>query len=273
VSDDKIDEDRQALAEERDFYLRSLRDLDTELAAGDIDPADYRSLKEAYTARAASTLRALASIDDRGAIPSSNGNGSTHDQVPTNSASNDRRTGQAISSAGASWRRRVAVGIAVVMIAAGASWAVVASSATRLPGEEITGKALGSQAIAQELSKAAQAEERGDQLSAVKDYQTVLGADPNQPEALTGEGWLLAQTQQPSLLRQGLMMLESAEKVAPDYAPAHVYRGIALLSEGDYSGAVPELQWYLNHNPDPQLVPRVTQALQNAQSKAAQEGR
>jgi hypothetical protein len=44
------------------------------------------------------------------------------------------------------------------------------------------------------------------------------------------------------------------------------------LSEGDYAGAVPELQWYLDHNPDPQLAPRVRQALQEAQAKAGQEG-
>lgn len=266
MNDPEFDEGVDALTQERNFYLRSLEDLDEEFEAGDIDEADYLLLKEAYIARAAATLRALASVDDGvpGAAVRVNG---LAEPIDTDGATAVLRL-----SGFSMWRRRVGVGAAVVVIAAGASWAVVASSATRLPGQEITGKVLGSQAVAQQLANAAQAVGKGDQLSAIKDYQSILSSDPNQPEALTGEGWLLAQTQQPALLRQGLTMLASAENAAPDYAPAHVYRGIALLSEGDYSGAVPELQWYLNHNPDPQLAPRVRKALQDAQTKAAQEG-
>jgi hypothetical protein len=48
-----------AIEDERDFCLRSLRDLDAEWEAGDIDAADYRALKDAYTARAAAALHAL----------------------------------------------------------------------------------------------------------------------------------------------------------------------------------------------------------------------
>lgn len=249
---------RESLEEERDFCLRSLQDLDAELAAGDIDETDYVALKEAYTARAASLLRALAATDSL-----SNGSSALGSPGP----------GAASFPEVVSWRKRVGVGIAIVIIAAGACWTVVASSATRLPGQEITGQALGSEAIAQQLSKAAQAQQKGDQLSAVKDYQAILKSNPNQPEALTGEGWLLAETQQPALLKQGLAMLSKAENVAPAYPPPHVYRGIALLSEADYTDAIPELQWYLDHNPDPQLAPRVKQALQDAQSKAGQQGR
>ena len=266
MSNPEFDEGVDALTQERNFYLRSLEDLDEEFAAGDIDEADYRSLKEAYTARAAASMRALASLEDGVPVAAVRLNGLAE------AVDADRVAAGSGLSGFSTWRRRVGVAAAVVVIAAGGSWAVVASSATRLPGQEITGKVLGSQAVAQLLANAAQAEGKGDQLSAVKDYQSILRSDPNQPEALTGEGWLLSQTQQPALLRQGLAMLSSAEKAAPEYAPAHVYRGIALLSEGDYSGSVPELQWYLNHNPDPQLAPRVRQALQDAQTKAAQEG-
>jgi len=248
---------RESLEEERDFCLRSLQDLDAEMVAGDIDEADYVALKEAYTARAASLLRALAATE-------STGNGSA--------PSGSRSSGAVSLPSSVSWRKRVGVGVAVVLIAAGACWTVVASSATRLPGQEITGQALGSEAIAQQLSKAAQAEQKGDQLSALKDYQAILNSNPNQPEALAGEGWLLAQTRQPALLKQGLAMLSKAENVEPAYPPPHVYRGIALLSEGDYSDAIPELQWYLDHNPDPQLASRVSQALQDAKSKAGQQG-
>ena len=48
-----------ALEEERDFLLKSLADLDAELAAGDIDEADHRALTDDYTARTAEVLRAI----------------------------------------------------------------------------------------------------------------------------------------------------------------------------------------------------------------------
>jgi hypothetical protein len=60
-------------------------------------------------------------------------------------------------------------------------------------------------------------------------------------------------------------MLVNAEQVQAGYAPAHVYRGLALLAEGDYSGSIPELQWYLGHSPAAPLVAPVKKALTEAQ--------
>jgi hypothetical protein len=277
---------RAALQEERDFCLRSLRDLDAEHSAGDLDDADYRTLRDSYVARAAAALRQLdpgASRDNAGATGQEDAGqvelvaGSPEDlpeESPATLTDHDRSapggTGAAPGSRAArrSWRTRLLVGAGVLAATAGAAWGVVASSATRLPGEEITGQAAGSVAMAQSLQAAQQASARGDALTAVKDYQKVLQSDPTQPVALTGEGWILAQTQQPALLQQGLTMLASAEQTDPTYAPAHLYRGIALLSEDNYPGAIPELQWYLSHDPDPQLAPRVRTALQQAQAKA-----
>ncbi len=166
------------------------------------------------------------------------------------------------------WRRRTVIAGAVVLITAGACWAVVASSATRLPGQEITGKSVGSQTEEKYLQQASDAASKGQLLDAVKDYQKVLASNPTDPDALTGEGWLLAQTGEPALLTQGLTLLASAEASNPTYAPARVYRGLALLSEDDYTDAIPELQWYLAHNPDPASVAQVRQALQQAQAGA-----
>ena len=258
--------DREYLENERDFCLRSLRDLDAEFAAGDIDEQDYRELRDSYTVRTAAVLKALAGTNGSGngtaAPAAARANGSTH-PAPS-PGSTDRRP-----AAGTSWRRRAGVAVGVIVITAGACWTVIESSATRLPGQGITGQALGSEQVASQLLAAQKAISKGDDVSALKDYQKVLSSEPGQPEALTGEGWLLAQTQQPSLLNQGLGMLARAEQAAPDYAPAHLYRGIALLSEDDYTGAVTELQWYLAHSPDPQLAPKVRQALQVAQAGAA----
>ena len=53
------DLDLDALAEERDFLLSSLRDLDAEHDAGDIDDVDYETLRDDYTVRTAQVLRAI----------------------------------------------------------------------------------------------------------------------------------------------------------------------------------------------------------------------
>lgn len=286
--------DRLLLEEERDFCLRSLRDLDAERDAGDIDAADYLTLRSAYVARAAAAVRALdtasaAGIEDGPLLDARTGDGAgaggSGQPVAERDAQADGRaaadpgavsapgTGQQ-RSGGAAGRRRgrrrvMLAGLGVVAVAGVASWSVVASSATRLPGQEITGQSLGSETVAQSLQDAQQATEKGDAVTAMKDYTRVLKADPTQVEALTGAGWLLAQTQQPSLLRQGLTMLATAEHADTGYAPAHLYRSLALLSEDDYTDAIPELRWYLAHNPDPQLAGRVRQALQQAEANAA----
>ncbi len=262
--------DRTGLEEERDFCLRSLRDLEAERLAGDIDEADYQGLKDSYTLRAAAAIHALegsapTAAPDRASDGDPEGSPSSDDDdVPSEPARHPPE--------GARRRRRgrgVLLAVGVVAVAASAAWAVAASSATRLPGEEISGQALAPQEVANSLQQAQQAADRGDDLTAVKDYQKILSSDPNQAEALAGEGWVLAQTQQPALLQQGLTMLQDSERSDPTYAPAHVYRGISLLSEGDYTGAIPEFQWYLAHNPDPQLAPRVRVALQQAEAQVA----
>ena len=47
------------LEEERRFLLSSIRDLDREHAAGDVDEADYCALRDGYVARAAAVLREI----------------------------------------------------------------------------------------------------------------------------------------------------------------------------------------------------------------------
>ena len=53
--------DPDELEAEREFLLKSLDDLDSELLAGNIDPDNYRVLHDDYTARAAAVIK---SIDD-----------------------------------------------------------------------------------------------------------------------------------------------------------------------------------------------------------------
>ncbi|HWE57785.1 MAG TPA: cytochrome c-type biogenesis protein CcmH [Acidimicrobiales bacterium] len=157
----------------------------------------------------------------------------------------------------------------VVMIAGGASWAVAGSAGARLPGEEITGQALGAEQIEADLNTANADTQKNDAAGAIEEFQKVLAAQPNQLEALTGEGWLLVQTGQPALVQNGLSMLQKAEATDVTYAPAHVYRGIGLVAEGDYGDSIPELQWYLDHKPDATLVPSVKRELAQAEAQVA----
>jgi tetratricopeptide (TPR) repeat protein len=51
------------LRHEQQFLLRSLRDLDNEREAGDIDDADYAALRDGYIARTAAITRELTGIE------------------------------------------------------------------------------------------------------------------------------------------------------------------------------------------------------------------
>ncbi len=242
------DADRQALEEQREFFLRSLRDLDEERAAGDIDDLDYYGLKDDYTVRAAEVLRALDELDQ----PAVRQNETV--AAPTVASPTRRR-----------WRRPVAVAVVALVVAGLASWAVVSASGTRVPGQTISGAAVGPEAVDQRLLAAQKATARGDGVSAIKDYEAILKTDPNQLQALTGEGWILAQTRQPDLLAQGIGLLTRALVDQPGFELARLYRGIALIAAGQQARAVPDLRYYLAHGPDPTLVAKVRQALTQAE--------
>ncbi len=260
--------DRAVLEEERDFLLRSLRDLEAERSAGDIDEVDYRALRTDYTARAAMVLRRLEALDTPAAGPDP----AARSETPPEDLGSGDGSGPATGGPRRPrWRSR-RLGVAVVvgaLVAAGLGWAVVAATGRRLPGGVATGQAVGQEEVATLLLQAEAATAKGDGVTALKDLEAVLKQDPNQYVALSDEGWILAQTQQPQLLLQGIGLLSRAVRVEPDYPPARLYRGVAYLSEDDYVPAVNDLRWYLANGPDPQLVARVRQALTQAEAGVA----
>src|SRR3954471_16689338 len=101
-----------ALEEERSFLLRSLRDLEREHEAGDLDDDDYRALKDDYTARAAGVLHA---IDEGRPLP-----------VPAPPASRRR------------WRV-VAVAVGVVVFGALTGELLARVAGERTPGGQVSG--------------------------------------------------------------------------------------------------------------------------------------
>ena len=159
-------------------------------------------------------------------------------------------------------RASLVAGSALVLVAA-ALWLVDRSAAPRLPGDTISGGATGTSAELQQASALAAA----DPAAALAVYDEVLARQPDQPEALTDEGWIYAQG---GFVSEAMTKLAKAEKVGPSYAPAHFYRALVLLDDEDRPGpAAAELKWYLGHGPAPALVAEAKAALAQAEATRA----
>jgi hypothetical protein len=195
------------LEAERSFLLQSLRDLEAERAAGDVDDHDYVTLRDGYTKRAADVLRQVEA--GRAARP------------PKRAAPRGRRL----------------VAIAVVLaVGVVAGWLVARSSGQRLPGDEITGEGAGSDVSA----LLAQARTSfGDPQRAVGLYGQVLSVRPDHPEALAYRAWLIflvsesaPDDQRAELVDRARDDLAAAIESDPGYADPHCFLA-AIASEVD----------------------------------------
>jgi hypothetical protein len=194
-----------ALEEERDFLLRSLRDLEREHDAGDVDEHDYESLRDDYTARAAAVLRAIES----------------------------RQAALAAGRPAPRPGRRALVGAAVLVVAALLGVAVAQASGRRGAGGEITGDVR--QTARDKALDARQAMGEGRFMDAVGLFDEVERLSPSDVEAYAYKGWLLVITarQAPAgpdrdLLRsRALAELDRAVEIDPTYPDARVFRAAA----------------------------------------------
>ncbi len=191
-----------ALEEERRFLLRSLADLEREFEAGDVDEVDYRELRDGYTVRAAATLRAID--EGRAALPP---------RPPAN------------------WPRRIGTGAFVVLLIGVVWWALSASSAQRLPGQEITGDPADERQLVLAQARAVQAQQPA---AAAALYQEVLDDEPDNVEALTYRGWTLTLSalggsdpeEIDTTLREAIDLLAAAIEIDPSYPDPHCFLGI-----------------------------------------------
>jgi hypothetical protein len=213
------------LEEERRFLLRSITDLDREHLYGDVDDNDYQTLRDGYTARAAPVLRA---IDD----------GHVGTSPPR--------------------RRRPKVFVAwivgTLLVACVAGWLVARTSGQRLPGQAITGGLPGDE-VAQKLAEARQLLGVNPQQAIIR-YQQVRELDPNNAEALTYMGWLIAQSGT-STAAAGAEFLRGAIKIDPTYADPHCFLAITsadFLQPPDLDTARSEARACLDNNPPAQMV-------------------
>ena len=225
------------LEAERDFLLRSLRDLERELEAGDIDAHDYVALRDDYTARAAVTLRAIEH-DRSSAAP-------TVEEAPA------RRN----------LRRSLVLTAGILALAVGAGVFVASSAGERVADQPLTGAALPT-APPDDLTRARQLFSERRYLDALRLYDEVLASDSDNVEALTYRGWLLFQASADEFTDRALQSLDRAVLVDPRFPDAHFFRGYVLAhGKNDPAAAVPEYRTFLATNPPAEFRQRVEQEL------------
>ena len=190
------------LRHEQQFLLRSLRDLDNEREAGDIDDADYAALRDGYISRTAAITRELDGA-------------------------------AATSVVSRNWLRRALVVVCVIAVGAGAGIWVARQSGQRLPGQSSSGAidqcASGILATARQLNFS-------DPGKAIELYSQVLKLEPDNAEALTYRSWILALTARAatgSVKQQALVTvvddLLRAQKIDNQYPDAHCFLGIVYF--------------------------------------------
>ena len=235
--------DATKLQEERDFLLASLRDLEREREAGDLSDDDYRTLRDDYTARAASVIRAL--------------------ERPQPAKADVRRDRpQPVRN-----RRSLGITIAVIAaIAALAGGAVVTFSGQRDPGAPMTGSLPDTPSG--RMQQALQLESDGRAAEAIRIYDELLREDPRNVQALAYKGWLLKRAGLPD---HAMAALDQAVAIDPRFPDAHFFRGMVLYEDRrDPAAAVVEFRLFMANNPPQEMVPLVEDVLRRAMADAGQ---
>lgn len=222
------------LEEERRFLLASIRDLDREHEAGDVDDADYTTLRDGYVARAAAVLR---EIED----------GKRH--LPARPAR--------------PWWRRLVLPVGVLAVGVLLGVAVAQYAGQRLPGQSLTGGQT-PDAVSAALSEARQALQTGDLMSAAEKFKHVLELEPSNLEAQTYGSWLQvlvgSQGSDAELMATGVAGLEEAAAADPTYADPVCLLAVArgrFLSPPDADGAKEAGERCLAADPPADMVPMI----------------
>ncbi len=270
-----------SLESERDFLLRSIADLETERAAGNLDDAHYQALKDDYTARAAAVLRSIEDGRDARPAPA---------PVPK--------------------KRRLVTGGAILAFVVVAALALAAAAGKRHDGQTITGNAQSSGAqssAAQSDPNADQSDaarraglerqvkdhpddasahlvyaryllEKGEATAAVKEYVATARIDPKNAEANAYAGWVSFVAAQSAnadpkmaaeLTDRALDRLNAAVAANDAYPDAHFFRGmVEFRGKNDPKAAVHDFERYLALVPQGQMNEQVKAVLDQARKAA-----
>jgi tetratricopeptide (TPR) repeat protein len=220
------------LEEERRFLLGSLTDLELEHNAGDVDDADYETLKDGYTVRAATVLRL---IEDGAA------------QLP---ARTERR-----------WGRLMVMSVVVLLVSIGIGVALAGAWGERNAGQEITGFTPGDDArllltSARNAMSAGDFELANSLFARVVEMERDRGVDS--AEAVAYFGWTLAlmtrnnpdQENSEDLVDAAVLALAQATELEPDYADPQCFLAIIEYSfRDDAAAALPYVERCEASNP------------------------
>jgi cytochrome c-type biogenesis protein CcmH/NrfG len=251
-----------SLESERDFLLRSLKDLESEREAGNLDDDRYQALKDDYTARAAAVLRSIE--EGRDAVAA---------RPPVGK------------------KRKLLTGGAVLAFVLVAALALAAAAGKRHDGQTVTGNAQSGDTRRAALEQQAKDHpddptahlvyaryllEVQDWTEAVKQYLTAAKLDPKNPEANAYAGWMLFQvatnaepTQKGELTSGALDRLDAAVAASDSYADAFFFRGmVKFRGIGDAKGAVPDFERFLALVPNGPLNENVKAVLDQARQQA-----
>lgn len=241
--------------ESTEFLLQSIRDLDREHAAGDLDDDDHRALRDDYLARAAIALRA----EQRG-------------QTPPPPPARRRTPGQ--------WALIIAgvVGFAVL-----SGVLMAQASGRRTSDQGVTGDII--RTPTQEAARCIELTEApelrlgpdGELPPAVGCYQAVLEEDPDNPVALAYLGWTLVLIERTDdtlppevgaeLTQAARRQLDQAVESDPGYADARAFQVVLAVQEERWDDAAAQLEEF-----DALNAPAAMRSLVDSQRQAITDG-
>ena len=274
---------RQELEEEKRVALGAIRELEFEHTAGHVSDADFTELRARYEGEAATILTELDQLGPAEAEP-----------PPA------RVAPRAVPRRSA-WRHPAALATAAVLLvvfgiavgagivrytepdpmagrpspgsrpladlpreAPGAPGAPSASNAPRVePGSPLSPEMLRGMLQAARSSLA-----QGRYSEAIAAYQAVLKRDPNNVDATTHLGLILAVGGGPEHADRALEIFDRALAIDPSYLPALLYRGQVLYEvKHDVAGAVRSWEQFVALAPAGEDRDRVAKMIRDAQTK------
>ncbi|MEM9132538.1 MAG: hypothetical protein AAF962_00165 [Actinomycetota bacterium] len=242
---------RRTLETQRDQWLRSLDQLDAELAAGDLSTDDHRQLSERYSAQLATVLR----------------------RIDGHAAARDEAAGTAASTQDGSRRfSRLALLAGLAVFAVGAGFLLAQTSGERGVNDQLSGEIDVSG-----RSRVAECQELGsigaDLVGALACFDELLLDDPENAEALSYRGWYLLlaagalqasadteeeATEAEELIASGLTYLDQAIEIDPLLPDPLAFRATVYDRQGQAEEACADVATLLELDPPAFFVEQTT---------------
>ena len=271
---------RQELSEDKRVALAAIRELEFEHAAGHVSDADFAELRARYEGEAAAILTELDRLGPGEPAPA--------EVAPAEPRRSAWRHPAALAAAAVLLVVfGIAVGAGIVRYterdpmagqpspgsrplaelsreAPGANEAPNASNAPAIP----PGRPVPPEMLRGMLQAARSSLAQGRYNEAIAAYQAVLKRDPNNVDATTHLGLILAVGGGPEHADRALEIFDRALAIDPSYLPALLYRGQVLYEvKHDVAGAVRSWEQFVALAPAGEDRDRVAKMIRDAQTK------